>query len=457
MKHNLSFTELKEKISLLEFAQVQGYKMNRSKSTKRYPVLDGPTGDTLVVKTAGAHQPATYFNATEGMGTRDRGDLVEFVKQRLHSHFRPDPALSLYDNVNKILHDYLSLPFAQKQPFLAPALYEGPTTEKEFSLRLYNLKPYDPAKHTYLSTRGITDETVRNDLFRGRITVNNFKGNIYTVFPFYYEDAERIGGLNFRAEQSNTNAAFSNHQRGLWMSKPGDRISSIILTESPIDALSHHQLYKPVAPLYVANFGQPTLEQYHSLFNGTLARLQSKLEQNFTVVSAYDNDLAGAQYNTKLLNVISGGQYHISLEHTDGKRNIVLRVFPFEHLHGKDPYAYNAYQKVFAAGQLKPVSPAAYQHGIEGLINVLSTHVGDGSLSIGLNGHEQTFKIEANAYMLHQFNQRFADHFYGALALPLSFHIPQGKDFNIELIGRNFQSQKDNLQEKPEAKRKYKF
>ena len=112
---NLSFTELEQKINLLEFAIYNGYNLDKSKSTRRNPVLKGSNGDVLVLKNTDQNHAARYFNGSEGSNTTDRGNVIEFVKHRIGSLFPFTANLSIYANVNKVLHDYLNIPLEQKQ------------------------------------------------------------------------------------------------------------------------------------------------------------------------------------------------------------------------------------------------------------------------------------------------------------------------------------------------------
>src|SRR4051812_38590642 len=107
---NKTFAELKGEINLLEFALYNGYRLDKSSSSRRNPVLKGGNGETLVLKNTGQNDTARYFNATEGYNTADKGNIIDFVKQRIGTVFPSEPGLSLFGNVNKVLHQYLNIP-----------------------------------------------------------------------------------------------------------------------------------------------------------------------------------------------------------------------------------------------------------------------------------------------------------------------------------------------------------
>lgn len=326
MAQQLTFIELTERINLMEFMLNNGYTLNRQKSTLKNPVLVSQNGEVIVLKNAGDNPNARYFNATEGTSTMDKGNVVEFVKQRIGTEFKADESLSLYGNVNMILHDYLGLSAEQKQHVMEGNKPTGePKTKQEFVLSLYNLKPFEANGNNYLEKeRGIPAETLNLPEFKDRIYVSNYRGKDFITFPFYNFDGKEISGLNFRAEDTNTNASNTNKLTGVWMSTPPEKIDKIIITESPIDALSHAALNHPIQnTLYISNFGNPTLGQYQSLAN-TLTFLSNRFDKAPELVMGYDKDVRGNVFALQGYNAVSNGNYFTSV--LEDKKNEVVRI-----------------------------------------------------------------------------------------------------------------------------------
>lgn len=160
---NLSFIELEQKINLLEFAIYNGYNLDKSKSTRRNPVLKGGNGDVLVLKHTDQNHTARYFNASEGSNTTDRGNVIEFVKHRIGSLFPSSENLSIYANVNKVLHEYLNIPLEQKQYDFNKI---PDNLIKEFDVNLYGLKKLNTTNEYLNKIRGISQETINQEVFK---------------------------------------------------------------------------------------------------------------------------------------------------------------------------------------------------------------------------------------------------------------------------------------------------
>ncbi|HZH94359.1 MAG TPA: hypothetical protein VEY06_00680, partial [Flavisolibacter sp.] len=328
---HLTFVELTERVNLLEFLLNNGYTLDRSKSTLKNPVLSGPNDEKLVLKNASDNKEARYFNATEGTSTLDRGNIVQFVKQRIGTEFKADTSLSLYANVNMVLHDYLHLKPEQKRHLMEGNKPTGEKPKEQFLLDLYDLKPFVASGDTYLEQeRKIPKEILESPQFRDRIFVSQYKGRDFITFPFYDYTTKEISGLNFRASDVNTNAINSNKLTGMWVSNPPEKIERIVLTESPIDALSHAVCNKPFKDktLYVANFGNPTLGQYQGL-TYMLSMMEHRFDRAPELMMAYDKDVRGNIFALQGYNALSNGNYFTSVIEDKKKGVVTLTVSPF--------------------------------------------------------------------------------------------------------------------------------
>ena len=95
----------------------------------------------------------------------------------------------------------------------------------------------------------------------------------------------------------------SNRSVSVWHSNIPDIPDRIVLTESPIDALSYHQLKGNRNSLYISFGGSVTagqLETVKSIITGANASPELK------IISAVDNDEMGKAYTEKFKETFSG-------------------------------------------------------------------------------------------------------------------------------------------------------
>jgi hypothetical protein len=104
---NYTYDELRARISILEFAQTHGYVLNRKKGLK-WPVLEHHSGDRVIIINPRQSQNQGYLYPGDDL---DKGTLIQFVTSRLGWLFSKDAMLSDTSQVNKILHEWLQMPF----------------------------------------------------------------------------------------------------------------------------------------------------------------------------------------------------------------------------------------------------------------------------------------------------------------------------------------------------------
>jgi hypothetical protein len=143
-------------------------------------------------------------------------------------------------------------------------------------------------------------------------TLNNatFKGRIFNVtigepdnigFPYYDAEGETVG-YEIRNKQYKHMVEGSKRSSCIWHSNIPDTLDRVVLTESPIDALSYHQLKGRENTLYVAFAGAVGVEQIATL-KAIIRRTDTS--PDFKFISAVDNDDAGRRYTDKFKNAFS--------------------------------------------------------------------------------------------------------------------------------------------------------
>ena len=241
--------QLKQDINLVDFALAQGYNKNARNSTANSIRLDRPDGDRIIVKPDSGGID-TYFST---QNSTDNGTVIDFIYHRQNLAFT---------EIRQLLKDYSETESRSKKQQIKqwpiPPAIEQHINEKEAQLKAeserrqqeqwqQNLQPIK--SHPYLQgERKIFSKTLQSGRFYGQVFKDE-RDN--AVFP--YTDGERITGYELR------NQDFQGFRKGgkksLWLSNQREEDTRLVIVESPIDALSYHQLNPHPDNRYLATGG----------------------------------------------------------------------------------------------------------------------------------------------------------------------------------------------------------
>lgn len=287
-----TLADFRREIPILELALSIGYELLPREGLK-WPVLKNRDMDEkIIIVNPGNPSNQGYFNPHDDS---DRGILTHFIRNRLGTCFDRDPFKTEYENVYRIMYRYLNgcigslapetgrkwervIAAGKTLPFHVPEYLLLPLTDKSFLLG-----------------RGISESTIIDSLFRGRLFNTNLYGHVNTVFP-YCSQSGGTTALEIRNEGFKHFYPGSTLDCSVWHSELMGNKQRIVLTESPVDALSYHQLKGAESNIYVAFGG--------SVSNGQLEMVSWIREgmrdvQASSIISAVDNDAAGEAYNRK--------------------------------------------------------------------------------------------------------------------------------------------------------------
>jgi hypothetical protein len=292
-----SFQDFRNEISIIELALSVGYKI-RKRDGLKWPVLkDEISGDKIIIVNPQSTSNQGYFNPHDA---KDKGTLINFVKNRIGSIFPYQNDKSEIGNVNAVLYNYQNLPLPEKNLFKIDVKnLVHKFSEKIFRLpeRLSELK--DPS---YLYYRGIQFLTINNALFKGRVFNVKSKGYNNIGFPYYNVFGDTVG-FELRNKQFKHVIEGTDRSIGIWHSKIPQIVEVVILTESPIDALSYHQLKGKKNSLYISFGGSVTLGQLETV-KSIIA--QTEAIPGLKIISAVDNDEMGKIYTQKFKEALVG-------------------------------------------------------------------------------------------------------------------------------------------------------
>ena len=291
----------KQAIDLVDYAtRRHGYDVKKAGPRGQWHQLE-KDGEMLIVSRKGDHQ--VYLNPGDD---RDSGSIIDFVKTRENQTL---------GQVRQTLRQYLGepgpgWPATTSPPPPPPAAY-APTpgeaaeveTEAERRARLVAAVMGTHAALTdrrYLHHRHLSDETIDSPAFQGRVFTSQ-QGNFRnTAFPLYNEH----GIATVEQRNEDYKHLLQLPKTGVWVSHPtegpGTPVQRLVVSESPVDAMSYHQLHHRGAEgqpntLYVATSGTVTERQIE-----LIQKLIDKQEPR-EVVLANDNDAAGRRFNINYL------------------------------------------------------------------------------------------------------------------------------------------------------------
>lgn len=286
-----TFQDFRAEISIVEIAIANGYKLIAADGLK-WPVLKNEaTGEKIIIVNSKSTGNQGYFNPADD---RDKGTLIDFVRNRLGSIFPYNSVKSEVANINSALYGHLKLDAPERKDFKKVHSIIQSQPQKVFLIpeKLRSLTAPD-----YLLSRGLKAATLGSKEFIDRV-LNLKVGEFDNVaFPYYTSTGE-MAALELRNKDFKLFVDGSDVKTSIWHSNIYQKIDAAVLTESPIDALSYHQLKGKNNILYVSFGGALSDGQVETLVE--LIEKNNKLNTGFAVIAAFDNDKMGEKYTDKI-------------------------------------------------------------------------------------------------------------------------------------------------------------
>ena len=130
----------------------------------------------------------------------------------------------------------------------------------------------EATSHPYLKYRGISNRTLNSDRFAGKVLIDD-RG--LAIFP--HQDGNGITG--FEGRNYEVKGFSRGGQKSIWHSNLYKSDRRLVVVESPIDALSYHQLYQEPDTRYIAtsgSIGERQLDYLTSIFERSAKKLNSE-------------------------------------------------------------------------------------------------------------------------------------------------------------------------------------
>ncbi|MFY0689067.1 MAG: DUF3991 and TOPRIM domain-containing protein [Cyclobacteriaceae bacterium] len=272
------FSSFKQEINLSQYAASIGYKIDKKKSTRNSIAMRLDGSDKVIISKRNGIW--IYFSVYDD---QDNGTILDFIKNRTNKH--------LFE-IAKELRGWLG----GKSSLEIEGNYIEHLEEKKFEPerieRLFNYYTL-AAEHEYLISRGISQDVIVSQRFYGRIFQDRY-GN--AVFP-HFKDGQ-VCGLELRGK--NTGLFVRGSEKTLWRSNAQNADDTIVISETPIDALSYQILHSLKTAFYTATCGGFSPEQ-----GNIISQLFTDLQQLRKVILATDNDQGGDRLATRLVALLS--------------------------------------------------------------------------------------------------------------------------------------------------------
>ena len=290
MKRNEELERFKTEINLVDYAQDNGYQLDKKKSSVNCIVLKDNQGDKILIGLDQTDRHYFYYSLTN---ETDKGSIIDFIQKRknlnlgeIRKKLRPWIQQNSYQTNSKVYSKVNNKVYKKSETFLTP-------TDKNRTQILLQIEQHQTINnHSYLNQRGITKDTINNPRFEG--TIYQDKNN-NVIFP--HQDRSGVSGYEIRNE--NFKGFSTGGTKGLWTSRSGSQDKKLVICESPIDCLSYHQLFPDQQTRYFATSG--------TLSNKQKNLLQSAFEKihqrGGEIIIATDGDEPGNKLSSQLAEI----------------------------------------------------------------------------------------------------------------------------------------------------------
>ena len=290
-RHHESLRRIKEKqtqeletfkiqINLVEYAQAQGYEIDKKKTSVNCVVLKDNHGDKILV---GLDKGNNHYFYSSVNDDKDNGSIIDFIQNKRDLNL---------GKVRKELRPWINQTYSPTYAPKKPTPKLTPTTQDRHKILTQFERFQVIVTHPYLSRRGISQQTTNDPRFQGTIYTDS-RNNV--IFPHY--DREGVCGYDIRNQQFKS---FSKGgTKGLWSSQASPDDMKLVICESPLDCLSYHQLFPNENTRYFATGGTLS-EKQKNFIKRAFKNFQ---DRGGEIIVATDKDKGGQEIAQELKNI----------------------------------------------------------------------------------------------------------------------------------------------------------
>ncbi len=278
-KHqSIDLASFKRDINLVTYAALHGYQVDKKKTTKTSIAMRSSNDKVIITKKGGNW---VYFSVCDD---QDSGTIVDFVLNR---------SSKSVGEVARKLADWSGLGAVP-----SPAFHVEETKPNSGRVQAVFARCRPVKQHAYLEGRGLGSALLGSRRFAGRVFTDRY-GNV--VFPHYSNG--KVCGLELKNAQRGLLVKGS--QKTFWRSNTATKDTTIVVTESVIDALSYQQLFQPADCFYLATGGGVSARQCQLLVK--LLESSTKISK---VIVATDNDEGGDRIGRRIFEAVDRSLYN---------------------------------------------------------------------------------------------------------------------------------------------------
>lgn len=232
--------DIKAEVPLVDYALLNGYSINKEKTTQNWVHLKNETtGDRVMIKT----KENLYYNFDYA---QDRGDVLQFVANRLNGGLNVDKSNQAFHGalvkLNNFLGNYLN---NDKKPIILDKekYFMKKETLSSIQNQQWNHKPIEDYKF-FTNERGIDINILKLPYFEDRLFNTYFyldNGHILTNYAFGTYTEDKLTGLEVRNTRTDL---ILGENLGVFMTntKGMKSIDGVFLAESGIDLASYIEI-----------------------------------------------------------------------------------------------------------------------------------------------------------------------------------------------------------------------
>lgn len=312
---NLTYKELKARVSVIDVATYLGYQFDRSKGTTQpsyvLPSSNNDEADRIYIKNPLDNAIQGYWRRTGSKG----GDVITFVKENLDK-FNVSGRNDI-DKTNIVLHNFANAVFTPPERTVNYAELFRPKT---FDKGRWEIVDNSYFRDKILGSRGIdrnssTMFSEHIDLIKDRTSNKNF---VNIGFPYRVPGQKECVGYEIRgAGGFKSKASGTDSTNAMWIAdftRSSQEVRNIYIAESAFDAISYYQLNRNQLDLYASVFVS---------FGGSFSDHQFRnLIEHYSSakpILLFDNDIYGRMYDIRAFVIMQGKELEAKFDKENDK------------------------------------------------------------------------------------------------------------------------------------------
>lgn len=325
--------QLKESISIMDYAVYLGYKIDKQKSSSVFIKMENTSnGDRILIGLKRGNNKEDLYKSLND--DNERGDILQFCQNRISGSVSFDKSKEGFYKtmveLNKFLGVYLSPKYKEQRDKNINFLEKKKRLFKSQN-KNFNRIPIEDYSY-FVNERKISKDTLLHPIFKDRLFNSFFvheNGHIFTNYAFgKYKKGELVG---LEVRNKSLKSIVEDHE-GIFITNTSgmDSIDVMFYCESGIDVASYFELllknvnYDPSKNYCLLSTGGFTYDKKMEVIMDTLTREPITNKTKF--ISITDNDSKGNYYDyhftAELLN-----KYHTPLDFEKLQQNFYVYTF----------------------------------------------------------------------------------------------------------------------------------